>query len=360
MKVVVFGATGVIGRAALVHFSHVPDCDVFGVSRRVPDVDGVTHLPLDLLDRRACDRASEALIGATHVVYAALEESDDLTAGWRDRALMERNLTMFSNAFEPLLDAAGETLEHVSLLQGAKAYGLHVGRSTVPAKERAPRDDHDNFYFLQEDRLRALAAGAPWSWTILRPQVVYGQSIGSPMNLVPAIGVYGALLRERGLPLAFPGGPPQLQEAVDARLLARALAWSANAPSAHTEIFNVTNGDVFTWQGVWPVVAESLGMDVGDTEPMRLADVMPVRADEWADVVDRHKLRSPRDMRAFVGGAWRYADILFGALGPPRALPALLSTVKIRQAGFGDCVDTEDMLREWFSIFQEQRLLPPR
>ena len=143
MKVVVFGATGVIGRAALVHFSHVPDCDVFGVSRRVPDVDGVTHLPLDLLDRRACDRASEALIGATHVVYAALEESDDLTAGWRDRALMERNLTMFSNAFEPLLDAAGETLEHVSLLQGAKAYGLHVGRSTVPAKERAPRDDHD-------------------------------------------------------------------------------------------------------------------------------------------------------------------------------------------------------------------------
>src|SRR6478735_6334198 len=121
MKVVVFGATGVIGRAARVHFSQLPDSDVGGVSRRVPDVDGVTHLPLDLLDRRACDRANGAMVGATHVVYAALQESDDLTAGWRDRALMERNLTMFSNAFEPVLDAAGDTLEHVSLLQGAKA-----------------------------------------------------------------------------------------------------------------------------------------------------------------------------------------------------------------------------------------------
>ena len=41
-----------------------------------------------------------------------------------------------------------------------------------------------------------------------------------------------------------------------------------------------------------------------------------------------------------------------------RALPALLSTVKLRQAGFGECIDTEDMFREWFAIFRERRLLP--
>ena len=198
MKVVVFGATGVIGRAALAHFSQLPECEVIGVSRRAVDVDGVTHVPLDLLDRRACELASPGMAGVTHVVYAALQEADDLTAGWRDRALMERNLAMFSNALEPLLEATGDSLEHVSLLQGAKAYGLHVGRSMAPAKERAPRDDHDNFYFLQEDRLRELAAGARWSWTILRPQVVYGQSFGSPMNLIPVIGVYGALSRGAG------------------------------------------------------------------------------------------------------------------------------------------------------------------
>jgi nucleoside-diphosphate-sugar epimerase len=360
VKLVVYGATGVIGRAALEHFAGLPGWDVVGVSRRPADVARVTHVPLDLLDRAACTMAARSpeLMGATHVVFAALQESEDLASGWRDEGLMHRNLTMFVNAVEPLLDATGDSLEHVSLLQGAKAYGLHVGRTPVPAKERAPRDDHANFYFLQEDRLRDLAAGSRWSWTILRPQVVYGQSFGSPMNLVPVLGVYGALLRRRGLPLSFPGGPSHLQEAVDARLLARALAWVATAPSARGETFNITNGDVFAWPDVWRAVADALGMEVGEPQPTRLAEAMPPRADEWSDVVDRHGLRSPRNMHAFVGGSWRYADIMFGSLGPPRALPAVLSTVKIRHAGFADCVDTEDMLRQWLELFQARRLLP--
>jgi nucleoside-diphosphate-sugar epimerase len=362
MKLVVYGATGVIGRAVAEHFAGIPEWETVGVSRRAVDVAGVQHVPLDLLDRAACTAAARSpqLAGATHVVFAALQESADLVGGWRDRDVMDRNLAMFANALEPLLDATGDSLEHASLLQGAKAYGLHLGRSPVPAKERAPRDDHANFYFLQEDRLRELAAGAEWSWTILRPQVVYGQSFGSPMNLVPVLGVYGAFLRERGLPLSFPGGPAHLQEAVDARLLARALAWAATAPSARGETFNVTNGDVFAWPDVWPTVADALGMEVGDPTPMRLAESMPSRAGEWADVVDRYRLRSPRDLRAFVGGSWSYADIMFGSLGAPRTLPAVLSTVKIRQAGFGDCVDTEDMLRGWLELFQQRRLLPPR
>ena len=271
---------------------------------------------------------------------------------------MAHNLDLFRHALEPLVAEHGATLRHVSLLQGAKAYGLHVGRSPVPAKERSPRDPHDNFYFLQEDALRALAEGASWSWTVLRPQVVVGESLGSPMNLLPAIGVYAALERERGVPLSFPGGPPGVQEAVDARLLARALEWAAEAPAARGEIFNVTNGDVFCWHDVWPRIAQRFGMEVGEPQPQRLAEVMPARSDEWAAVVDRYGLRSPADMADFVGGSWAYADILFGALGRARPLPALLSTVKIRQAGFGDCVDTEDMFDEWLARLQERRLLP--
>ena len=59
-------------------------------------------------------------------------------------------------------------------------------------------------------------------------------------------------------------------------------------------------------------------MEVGEPEPQRLAETMPARADEWADVVDRYGLRSPRDLADFVGGSWQYADMLFGASGPPR------------------------------------------
>ena len=75
--------------------------------------------------------------------------------------------------------------------------------------------------------------------------LVFGESIGSPMSLLPAIGVYAAIERERGRPLAFPGGPPGVYEAVDARLLARALAWASVAAEARGEAFNITNGDVF-------------------------------------------------------------------------------------------------------------------
>jgi nucleoside-diphosphate-sugar epimerase len=358
VKVVVFGATGVVGRAAVERFASLPGWEVLAVSRRPVGLPGSAHVQVDLADGAASAAAmrSKAFSGTTHVVYAALQESADLISGWRDRELMGHNLRMFRHALGPL--AAIGSLEHVSLLQGAKAYGLHLGRAPVPAKERSPRDAHDNFYFLQEDALRGLAEGAGWSWTILRPQVVFGESIGSPMNLLPAIGVYAAIERERGKPLAFPGGPPGVHEAVDARLLARALTWAAVTPEARGEAFNITNGDVFSWPGVWPVVAAALGMDAGEAAPQHLVETMPPRQEEWAAVVDRHGLRAPRDMSAFVGGSWVDADLLFGTLGA-RALPALLSTVKARQAGFADCMDTEDMFREWFARLHARRLLPP-
>jgi nucleoside-diphosphate-sugar epimerase len=361
VKVVVFGATGVVGRAATEHFAGTADAGVVAVSRRPIDVAGVTHVGIDLADESAAIRAirGDAFAGTTHVVYAALQESADLVSGWRDHELIAHNARMFRHALEPLVGAHGDRLEHVSLLQGAKAYGLHLGRVALPAKERSARDDHENFYFLQEDALRALGQSASWSWTILRPQVVFGESVGSPMNLLPAIGVYAAVERERGRPLSFPGGPPDVHEAVDARLLARALAWAAVAPEARGEVFNVTNGDVFDWHDVWPAIADSFGMEVGEPAPQVLAHAMPPRATEWADVVDRYLLRSPRDMSAFVGTSWQYADVLFGTRGK-RAVPALLSTVKIRRAGFGDCIDTGDMFQEWIAILQRRGLLPPR
>jgi hypothetical protein len=37
----------------------------------------------------------------------------------------------------------------------------------------------------------------------------------------------------------------------------------------------------------------------------------------------------------------------------------IVSTIKARQAGFHDCMDTEDMFQKWLRRFQELRLLPP-
>jgi len=357
-KVLVAGATGVVGQAALEHFASLDGWDVVGVSRRDPRVDGAAHLPLDLLDARACEAAvDEHLRDVTHVVYAALYEKPGLVQGWFEQDQMDTNLAMLRHLLDPLA-ARAPKLEHVSLLQGTKAYGAHVGELVQPGKEREPRHPHANFYWLQEDHLRDLRARHDWSFTIFRPQVVFGAALGSNMNAIPAIGVYAALLKDAGEPLHFPGGARYVIEATDAGLLARALAWAATAPAARDETFNVTNGDVFTMRGVWPAIAAALDMEVGDDAPLALSVAMPAREQEWAALADHHDLRGPRTFDALVGQGFIYADLFLGPFRDVPPPPALVSTIKIRQAGFGDCLDTEDMFTALFQRFRRERLLP--
>jgi hypothetical protein len=72
----------------------------------------------------------------------------------------------------------------------------------------------------------------------------------------------------------------------------------------------------------------------------------------------KYDLRAPETFAAFVGQGFVYADRQF-AYGAKRTPPTtLVSTIKARQAGFNDCMDTEDMFRKWFRRFQELRWLP--
>ena len=126
-----------------------------GVSRRIPEgLERAKIVPVDLLDAAKCVDAFGAMSDVTHLVYAALYEKPGLIAGWRERDQMEINLAMLRDLFEPL-EAAAPRLEHVTLLQGTKAYGSHIEAVPVPARERLPRHPHENFYWLQEDYLKA-------------------------------------------------------------------------------------------------------------------------------------------------------------------------------------------------------------
>ncbi len=357
-KVLVAGSSGLVGHAAVRHFAQLPDCEVVAVSRRTPEaVSGARFISLDLLDKRRCAEVFSAMADVTDLVYAAVNEKPGLLDGWLDREQMQTNLAMLRNLFEPL-EAVAKGLRHVSLLQGTKAYGAHLGPIAIPARERSPRHPHQNFYWLQEDFLRDRQPGKRWSWTIFRPQLVIGEAVGSNLNVIPAIGVYAAIRREAGLPLAYPGGARLVFEMVDVDLLARSFDWAANTPACRNEIFNITNGDVFVWDEVWPAIAESLGMKVGAPEPMALAVEMPKHAAEWAAIVRKYQLKAPADMHAFVGESFSLADFVFNYGGRHEGV-TLVSTIKARQAGFHDCIDTEDMLRKWFRRFQELRLLPP-
>jgi nucleoside-diphosphate-sugar epimerase len=358
--VLIAGASGVIGAAAVEHFARLGGWSVIGASRRPPDVSpGLVfdHLAVDLTDADACAAAAPRLAGVTHVIYAALFEKPGLVPGWYEPDQMQTNLAMMRNLMDPLLRRA-EGLRHVNVLQGTKAYGAHVHRIKVPAREGGPRDPHENFYWLQEDYIRAAQRDAAWTFTIWRPQVVFGGAVGVAMNLIPVLGAYAAICRELGLPFHCPGEHENIIEAVDADLIAAALAWATEAPAARGETFNITNGDVFVWPNVWPAIAAAVGLPPAFGQPVSLAEFLPRHADVWDRVVERHGLR-PISMTGLLGESHHYADLLF-ASGARQAPPSVLvSTIKLRQAGFGDCIDTESMFGKWLRRLADRKVLPP-
>src|SRR5262249_31397665 len=131
--VLVIGASGLVGYAAMQHFSADPEWDVIAVSRRQPDATfGARFITVDLTDARACAAVFGNLSNVTHVIYAALYERPDLIGGWRDTEQIAVNDRMLRNSIEPL-ESTARGLRHVSLLQGTKAYGSHVRPMKVPA-----------------------------------------------------------------------------------------------------------------------------------------------------------------------------------------------------------------------------------
>ncbi len=358
-KVLIAGASGVVGFSAVKEFID-EGWEVVSISRRAPSQARASaalhHLAVDLRDRDHSDQVLSALRGVTHVVFAALSESPGLVEGWHDSRQMEINRQMLIHCLDPII--RGSCLEHVSIMQGTKAYGVHLHPIDIPARENSPRDPHANFYWLQEDYLRDSAKRAGFSYTIMRPPMIMGGAYGSAMNLAPVLGVYAAICREDGVPFAFPGGPSWILEALDARVLAKAFTWAARAPEAKDQTFNITNGDVFEWRSIWPAIADVLGIEVGPDSPRSLATFLPERSATWDRVIAKYGLR-PIGLDALLGEAHHMIDFLFAHGATQAPPPGFISTIKLRKAGFSATCDTEDMFRYWLSDFIDRNILPP-
>lgn len=357
-SVLIAGASGLVGSAAVDRFLDL-EWDVVAVSRRPPEVESqrpFTRVSVDLRDRDATAAVLGELPHITHVVYAALFEKPGLIEGWLERDQMETNDAMLRNTLSPLL-AAG-SVEHVSLLQGTKAYGIHLHPIPIPARERLPRDDHENFYWYQENYIREVSDSHGLAYTILRPQVIFGGVYGVAMSMVPIIGAFAALCREEDLPFGFPGGPEFIQEGVDTRLLADALSWAAVEPAAVNQTFNVTNGDIYTWRGLWPAIADTLGIESAADERRQMTSFFIDHVAAWDRIVAKHDLRRI-GLLDLCGESHYYADCLFGYDLEERPPYGLVSTIKIRQAGFRTYCDTEDTLRHWLGVLMRRRVIPP-
>ena len=251
INVLVVGATGVAGSAFVEHIqtqqkAGVCDWRLTGVTRRKVDANeggGVSYITADLM---ADHSVMGTLRDITHVVFAGFVPAPDFAQQ------VAPNRDILVNCLRAL---GGNPLQRIVLIQGMKYYGSHLGAFKTPAREDDPRHDGENYYYAQQDVLEQSGI----EWTCLRPHVICGTtSIGTPQNILTVIGVYASLMRAAGKPLHWPGseqGFRCINQATDAGLLARAIEWSLKSTGAANEAFNVTNGDFFRWQHLWPKVA---------------------------------------------------------------------------------------------------------
>jgi hypothetical protein len=148
-----------------------------------------------------------------------------------------------------------------------------------------------------------------------------------------------------------------LTECIDARIIAAAVEWSWREPRANREAINLTNGDVIVWRTFFDRLASELGTTVVDS-PLRVSEEMPKHAALWRRIAERERLRIA-ELDALIGLSWQYADILWGAAAPS-PVPTLVSTIKARELGFGECIDSEECILQHLAAMRACGYLPAR
>jgi nucleoside-diphosphate-sugar epimerase len=148
-----------------------------------------------------------------------------------------------------------------------------------------------------------------------------------------------------------------VHEAVDARIVARAVEWAFYEPAASGETFNVTNGDVYAWREVWPAMMEVIGVEAGPDLPRSLAKFLPEHSEDWRAIAKKCGLAFG-SLDELIGLSHFSADWRFAYDRTKQPTPRFLSTVKIRRAGFADVMDTEESLMYWLKYLMSRRVLP--
>lgn len=343
----IVGAHGVIGSNLASHLAALGNWNIVGLSRRGgPDQGQIRHIAVDLLDVRDAREKLGGRRDVTHIFYAAYQDRPS----WAE--LVEPNVAMLRNVVDTV-EPVAQNLRHISLMQGYKVYGAHLGPFKTPARETDANHMPPEFNIDQQDLLEDRQKGKNWSWSALRPSVVIGQALGNPMNLAIAIAVYASMSKELGLPLRFPGKPgayDKIIEMTDAGLLARATVWAATDERCANQAFNITNGDLFRWNEMWPKIAANFGLDTAPPLPMSLDTIMADKQPLWNKMKARHGLL---DTPYTDVSSWRFADFVFGW-----DYDFFADGTKARRFGFHDFVDTEEMFMRTFAELRQRRIIP--
>lgn len=347
------------------------------------------------------------------------------------------NGDMLQNFLEALrISGAEKRLKRVVLTTGAKHYGVHLGPVKVPMEEEDPWVEEGegrpvNFYYRQQRILKDVAGGRGWDWVVTYPNDVIGVAkgeflflscfppesfiygyhdeesliyviivlnAGNFMNLTTAIGLYAAVTKELNQPFLFPGNPDfytRFDCFTYSRLHGQFNLWAALEPRASNQNFNVVNGDVQSWQTLWPRLAHRYGLSIPPdqfshplpqgyeekTVPLSSNPPLNIQAPEmgiqghvpngelrmridllswsqkpevkeaWNRLAEKNKLQKD----AFEKATWFFTNFVLG-----RNYDVVISMNKARKLGWVGSVDTWDALSEALDELEQEGILPKR
>ncbi|MDB5809662.1 MAG: hypothetical protein JWN94_1784 [Betaproteobacteria bacterium] len=341
----VAGASGLIGRRIVEHLIETGGWNIIGLARTPRTSNGMRWIAVDLNDAADCARKL-TLPEVTHLFYAARYDHPEGVP-----ESVEINAAMLENVVNAV--APSGQLVHVHAVHGSKYYGTQLGPVEVPLTEQSPRANNRNFYFQQEDFLRAQSNGKTWSYSTSRPHSFCDPAVDYARSASMVIAVYAAVQRELGLPLDFPGTTASFEvrnQFTDTSLLARAIAWMACERRCANQSFNVVNGDYPRWAELWPGIAKTFDMQTGAASNVKLATYMADKGPVWDLVVKKHGLKATSLESVAL---WPYGDYL---LRPEWEIHS--STDKARGLGFTETLDTGAMFAQHFAHYRAEKIIP--
>lgn len=343
----VVGANGVIGSSLIEHLLTLNNWNVIGLSRKGGENrEGLSYISVDLLNKEDSLRKLQSLSRVTHIFYAAFQDRPT----WAE--LVTPNLAMLVNVVEAIEPIARE-LQHISLMQGYKVYGAHLGPFKTPARETDAGHMPPEFNVDQQQFLEEKQKGKKWTWSAIRPSVVGGTALGNPMNLAMVIAVYATVSKELGLPLRFPGKAGaynKLLEMTDAGLLAKATVWAATDARCANQAFNITNGDLFRWEELWAKLAAWFQLETAPPLPMQLQVAMADKAELWKSIQEKYGLEKHSYESL---SSWIFGDAVFGW-----DYDMFGDSSKSRRFGFHEYVETEKMFYSLFEEMRDKKIIP--
>ncbi|OAL50486.1 NAD dependent epimerase/dehydratase family protein [Pyrenochaeta sp. DS3sAY3a] len=224
---------------------------------------------------------------------------------------------------------------------------------------------------------------------------VLGFTKGNFMNLASTIALYAAVHAELGDELPFPGpeiGYTAFDCFTSSKLHAQFCNWVVHEPQAGNQAFNTVNGDIESWQNLWPKFAQTFGVRVPSDQFSRTAlDPSETPMGDQAPItffaasigldgsrIPPSKLRQRTDLkrwsqRSDVQNAWKSLVARFGlhedaldkatwdfaayTLGRDFGLVANMN--KARALGWDGYKDSWENFQEVFAELAVEKVIPP-